>query len=295
MTVHTIDFQGIPALVLSAPDGARAVVALHGGHVVSWRVAESEQEQLYLSPNALFGAGKSIRGGVPVIFPQFSDRGRGVRHGFARNRDWQQVPDEGRGDAAVAAQLALRLVDDADSRGLWPHAFALELSVRVQGDTLALQLSCTNTGSSAWEFGAALHTYLAVQDVAQAQLHGLTGVDYEDCVVNAHALQDGSPVRVTGEVDRVYAAVRHGLQLDDAGPAGTRTRGITQQGFADVVVWNPGPEKCAALADMPFDGYRHMLSVEAAQVCQTITLDPGATWSGVQTLTVHKQAMGQER
>jgi len=294
MAVSVLDFHGIPALALSAPDGARAVVTLHGGHVVSWRTAGSEQEQLYLSPAAQFGAGKSIRGGVPVIFPQFSDRGRGVRHGFARNRDWQHVPHEGRGDDDASAKLVLGLVDDLDSRALWPHGFALELSIGVQHHTLTMQLACTNTGLAPWEFGAALHTYLAVPDIALARLHGLTGVDYEDCVVGAHRRQDALPVQITGEVDRVYASVWRGLQLADAELAGARTRTITQKGFADVVVWNPGPEKCAALADMPLDGYRHMLCVEAAQVCKPITLEPGATWSGVQNLSVREHAVDQE-
>lgn len=286
MAISALDFHGMPALALSAPDGARAVVTLHGGHVVSWRAAGSEQEQLYMSPAAQFSAGKSIRGGVPLIFPQFSDRGRGVRHGFARNRDWQQVPQEGRSDDDTSARLVLRLVDDADSRGLWPHAFALELSVRVQGSTLAMQLSCTNTGPSPWEFGAALHTYLAVQDVSLVRLHGLTGVNYEDCVAGVQGRQDAQPLQIVGEVDRVYAAVRQGLQLDDPGPSGAHTLAIAQQGFADVVVWNPGPDRCAALTDMPADGYRHMLCVEAALAGSPVTLAAGATWSGVQTLSV---------
>ncbi len=286
MAINAVNFHGVPALVVSTPDGARAVVTLHGGHVVSWRTAGSEREQLYMSPATQFGAGTSIRGGVPVIFPQFSDRGPGVRHGFARNRAWQQVPGEGRGDDATCAHLVLRLVDDLETRALWPHAFALELLVSVQGNSLAMQLSCTNIGTSPWDFAAALHTYLWVQDIAQVQLHGLTGVAYEDCVAGVQARQDVSPLQIAGEVDRVYASVQQGLQLDDAGAAGARMRAITQQGFADVVVWNPGPQKCAALTDMPDDGYRHMLCVEAAQVCHTISLAPGATWSGVQTLAV---------
>ena len=286
MSIQALYFHGMPALAVLAPDGARVVVTLHGGHVVSWRAAGSEQEQLYVSPAAQFGAGTSIRGGVPVIFPQFSDRGPGVRHGFARNRDWCQVQHVDGPDVDTGAQLVLRLVDDAASRSLWPHRFVLDLSVRLHGNTLAMQLTCTNTGSAPWEFSAALHTYLAVQDIAQVRLHGLNGVDYEDCVVGVHRRQDAQPLQIEGELDRVYASVRQSLQLDDAGAAGARSRTIAQQGFADAVVWNPGAEKCAALADMPFDGYRHMLCVEAAQVCKPITLAPGEAWSGAQTLSL---------
>jgi glucose-6-phosphate 1-epimerase len=286
MLIRPLDFHGLPALAVQAPDGAQAVVTLYGAHVVSWRVAGSAQEQLYLSPASQFGAGASIRGGVPVIFPQFSDRGPGVRHGFARNRNWQQVTGAADQDDPAGAQLVLRLVDDAQSRAQWPHSFALDMAVQVQGNTLRLQLSCTNTGTSPLDFHAALHTYLAVPDVARLQLHGLAGVDFEDCVAGVMARQDAKPLQIAGELDRVYAAVHGELCLVDDDAYGARARVIAQQGFADVVVWNPGPVKGAALADMPPDGYRHMLCVEAAQVCRPVTLAPGASWSGVQTLSV---------
>ncbi len=286
MSISQTNFHGMPAWTVTAPDGARAVVTRHGGHVVSWRVAGSEQEQLYLSPASQYAAGKPIRGGVPVVFPQFSDRGTGMRHGFARTLDWQPVPDEALADEDISARLLLRLVDDDATRAMWPHAFRLELSVRVQGNTLAMHLSCMNTGSAPWDFGAALHTYLAVQDVALARLHGLAGADCEDCVAGERRQQDAQPLQILGEVDRVYSGVGHGLQLDDPAADGGRTLAIAQQGFADVVVWNPGPERCAALSDMPADGYRHMLCVEAAQASRPLTLAPGASWSGMQTLSV---------
>ncbi|MCH5754687.1 hypothetical protein MMA59_22970, partial [Salmonella enterica] len=60
---------------LTAPDGATATMSLNGGHLLSWQPAGAP-EQLYLSPRSEYASGKkAIRGGVPVIFPQFSDRG----------------------------------------------------------------------------------------------------------------------------------------------------------------------------------------------------------------------------
>ena len=85
-----IDVLGQPALKIQSPDGAQATVLLHGGHLVSWKPAGGE-EQLYLSPTAVAGQGQAIRGGVPVIFPQFEQRGPDVslpRHGLARTRTW---------------------------------------------------------------------------------------------------------------------------------------------------------------------------------------------------------------
>ncbi|MCP5282947.1 MAG: D-hexose-6-phosphate mutarotase [Rhodoferax sp.] len=283
MPVRLQDFHGMPALVLERPDGARAVVLLHGGHVVSWRAAGAPQEQLYLSPASLFADDKAVRGGVPVIFPQFADRGPFVRHGFARTRRWQRLPGSAGVDAADP-QLRLRLCDDAATRALWPHAFTLDLTVRLGRDTLGIDLVCTNTGSAAWTFTAALHTYLAVRDVAQLQLHGLSGLVCDDRVSGANRVQDESPLRISGEVDRVYADVPGPLQLEAPEPAGLRRREIAQQGFTDVVVWNPGAARCAALPDMPADGYHHMLCVEAACINRPVTLAGGQSWTGTQTL-----------
>ena len=80
---------GLDAVELRASDGASAVVTLHGAQVVSWRAAGTGGEQLYLSPRSAYADGTAIRGGVPVVFPQFSDRGPLVRHGFARSRPWR--------------------------------------------------------------------------------------------------------------------------------------------------------------------------------------------------------------
>ena len=49
---------------------------------------------------------------------------------------------------------------------------------------------------------------------------------------------------------------------------------MSQAGFTDVVVWNPGPERAAALPDLELGGYRHMLCIEAEAIGQPITLGP---------------------
>lgn len=285
MTPGRETFHGVPALVLRASDGAQAVVTLQGGHVVSWRAAGSDVEQLYLSPASLFADGKAIRGGVPVIFPQFSDRGPFVRHGFARTMRWQLLRDDATDDGR-SAQVVLGLTDDAASREQWPQAFALALRVRVGGDALTMDMTCTNTGSSPWAFTAALHTYLAVHDVTRARLHGMAGTHFDDRVAGVFGVQGEAPLQIDGEVDRVYASVTRALRLDDPRPTGIRRLTIAQQGFTDVVVWNPGAMRCAALSDMPVDGYRHMLCVESACITDPVTLDAGQLWTASQTLTV---------
>lgn len=271
------EFKGQPAVHLRAPDGAQATVLLHGGHVVSWIPAGAE-EQLYLSPTTALGDGAAVRGGVPVIFPQFNMRGDlAVKHGFARNRTWTLEQAQVRGQHAFAV---LSLEDDEASRAIWPQAFRLEMTVSVDAGRLDMELAVINRGEVAFDCAAALHTYLGVGDVRRAQLEGLMNQTYLDSVTGETRKQWVDVVTIAQELDRIYWNAPDQLLLREPG----RRLTITSQGFEDVVVWNPGPEKCAALPDLPADGWLDMLCVEAAQIGTPIHLHPGEEWAGMQTL-----------
>jgi glucose-6-phosphate 1-epimerase len=273
-------FHGLDAVELHAPDGARATVLLHGGHVVSW-IPAGANEQLYLSPKSGFAPGQAIRGGVPVIFPQFNARGPLQRHGFARNMLWQLVSAKQEAGDALAV---LRLADDDATLAIWPHRFNLELRVSVRAGTLTLALSCENRGDSAFTFTGALHTYLRVGSLAATRLQGLAGMQYWDSVADTNQPQEDEWLAPAGDLDRVYYKVDRDLLLTEPSNSGERRLQIHQQGFGDAVVWNPGAEKCAALADMPPDGYLNMLCVEAAAIAEPINLASGERWTGVQKL-----------
>jgi glucose-6-phosphate 1-epimerase len=271
------------SLHLTSPDGAEARLSLEGGHLLSWMPAGAG-EQLYLSPRSEFVPGKAIRGGVPVCFPQFAERGPLVKHGFARTMRWEVVSHEQGKDDALAV---LRLRDTEATRAIWPHAFELELSVRVSGRVLDIELACENTGDTPLSFTTALHTYLRVGDLDAVSVEGLSGLRYFDSVKQAEALQR-MDLLLTGEkgvldLDRIYFGVKERplVVTEDR-----RQVVITQQGFDDAVVWNPGPERCAKLADMPPEGWSEMLCVEAATVGIPVQLPPGETWVGRQSLNL---------
>ncbi|MEY4751885.1 MAG: hypothetical protein RIQ60_4099 [Pseudomonadota bacterium] len=276
MSHDLVLFEGQPAVTITAPDGACATVLVHGAHVVSWRPAGGD-EMLYLSPQSPYGDGQAVRGGVPVVFPQFSTRGPLPRHGFARNRAWEVVEVKRRGQHAYAV---LRLGDDAASRRVWPQAFALELTVSVDAQRLDMELAVLNTGETSFGFHAALHTYLRCGDVRKAQLEGLMDQAYLDQVHGEERSQWIDVISIAQEVDRIYWNTPSPLTLRESG----RRLSISQQGFVDTVVWNPGPERCAGMADMPADGWLDMLCVEAAQVGEMVHLGPGEEWAGMQTL-----------
>lgn len=270
---------GMPLVALRAPDGAAADVYLHGAHVTSWRPAPDDEERLFLSARSGFRADTAIRGGIPVIFPQFAAEGPLPRHGFARTLAWQL--DGVHETAAREAAATFVLTDSAATRAVWSAEFRAALTVRVAGPRLVVELGVENTGASPFSFTCALHSYVRVHDVARVELVGLRGARYRDASDRARLRTDEEPVlRVTGELDRVYVDAPRALLLREPG----RALGIEAREFPDVVVWNPGRKRAAALADMEPDGERAMLCVEAAQVQTPVTLATGGRWHGAQVL-----------
>jgi glucose-6-phosphate 1-epimerase len=269
--------HGIDALRLTAPDGASALVTHYGAHALSWIPADGG-ERLYLSETAVYAAETPIRGGVPIIFPQFGTLGTLARHGFARTMTWQLD------DQRIGADYALatwHLDSDAATKSLWPHDFHAELTVSVGGDQFDVELAIENTGSSRFEFTAALHTYLRVREIEHARLTGLLHTQYRDQLLGgAVRTETRETMTFDGPVDRNYLDVPPRLVLSESG----RQLLIEANGFPDVVVWNPWDTGNAQIKDMPALGFRRMLCVEAAAVGSPVALEPGVAWSGRQTL-----------
>jgi len=271
-------FHGLPSLVLSLPNGDRLRVLLHGAHVVSW--VSGGRERLYLSPRSAFDGQSAIRGGVPVCFPQFNQRGPLPKHGFARNLPW--LADVSPVLTPEAARLRLRLPASAATRQFWPQAFELTLALELRPGCLQLTLDVHNSEVLPLNFTGALHTYLAVDDIAAVQLTGLEGQPEWDALTDRQGRAAG-PLRFQGGFDRVYDAASQALVLHDGQQ---RLRIEQSAGWAQTVVWNPGAELAATLPDLPADGHAHMLCVEAAQVMQTIAVPAGGTWQGWQRLSL---------
>lgn len=265
----------LPKLILTAADSARAELYLHGAHLTSWIPAGGD-EALFLSPKAEFRPGAAIRGGTPVIFPQFADLGPLPKHGFARTRAWELVETE-------SNSATLRLREDESSLELWPHPFVLDYTVRIGGKHLELTLKVSNHGPGSFSFTAALHNYLRVRDLRRVSIKGLQGLRFSDSADGGReSTQADDLLTFPTEIDRAYYRVTAPVELIEA----EKIASLEQTGFTDVVTWNPGPQKCAALKDMQPDGYLRFVCIEAAVVEKPVVLVPGASWVGMQRLTV---------
>src|SRR4249919_4237991 len=133
-----VDCHGMPCVRLHGEGGASALVALHGAHLLSW-IPTDGRERLFLSQRASYEPGAAIRGGVPVIFPQFAGRGPLRKHGFARTLPWRFVG---------ADERACFELDSGPATASWPHAFTVRLHIRLDATALDLALEVDNNGSS---------------------------------------------------------------------------------------------------------------------------------------------------
>lgn len=270
-----------PHVRLTAGDGASVTISRHGAHVLSW-MPTPQRERLYLSPNASQTPGVAIRGGIPVIFPQFAGRGPLVKHGFGRLREWHLVD----ADDAPAATATFELTDDAETQALWPHAFRARLQVTLSPGSLEVGLEILNRDDAPLAFTAALHTYLRVARLADVELRGLESCAYEDTARKATMMPAaGQPIRFQGELDRIYPASPQSLVLHDDAPLR-----IESEGFRDTIVWNPGATLAASIGDLGAGEHLRFVCVESGTVVEPVRLAPGERWRGVQRLVVASHA-----
>ncbi len=265
-----------PSVSLGVKEGATAKICHYGAHLTSW-LTSSGKQWIFVSDKARFESGTAIRGGVPIIFPQFNAFGSGSRHGFARNLDWVLVDEKD-------GECCFRLESNDTTLADWPYLFKAEFRVVLHGDQLTMQLSVDNTGSDAFSFTCALHTYFSILNIKTVSVQGLKGLKYWDnngSKFSDRSTQKEAELAFTGAIDRVYFTSNSPLLLID----GEHKLKISTEGFADVVIWNPGAEAAKGMVDLADSEHDKMLCIEAARIDQPILLKAGETWRGAQILS----------
>jgi glucose-6-phosphate 1-epimerase len=271
----------LETVALRHASGSTAEIAIQGAHVTSWKRANGE-EMLFVSANSPFTPGEPIRGGIPVIFPQFASLGPLPGHGFLRTATWD-VAEVSR-DPSGAVFALFRTRDTEATRALWPHPFRASLRVTLD-EVLATAITIENTGEENFAFHCALHTYLRVGDLRKVTVEGLEGATYQDRTAkNVQRRERRRPLSVEGRVDRIYVARPGRLRIRDESRA--RTVLLDRAGFNDVVIWNPGEERARTTTGLAEGEYLKMLAVESAQIVPPAQLAPGSLWSGVQRIRV---------
>jgi D-hexose-6-phosphate mutarotase len=261
----------------------RAEVCTQGAQLVAWQPRGAAHPVTFASAAMQYRAGRSLRGGIPICWPWFGPHpadSAQPAHGFVRNLTWdaaapRQLP-------GGETQLALQLRDSATTRAVWPHEFLLECRITV-GAELGVELLTTNAGSAPFIVTEALHTYFFVADVAAIEVTGLDGAQYADKADGGVRKRQSGAVAFHGEVDRAYVGTTAACTITD--PLLGRRILIAKEGSRSTIVWNPGPQKAAQLADLGAaddpqrrGGWRQLVCVESGNALDdAVTVAPGAT------------------
>lgn len=263
-------------------DRAELLIAQQGAQVLSYQQV-GEPPLLWLSDQAIFRQGKSVRAGVPVCWPWFGNLQRNPEavqamyqgtpapaHGLARTRDWQLLGIE---EVGETLRIEFELPEARGDLPGWPHDVELKLVVEMGAD-LTLSLTSRNMGNTPVTISQALHSYFAVSDVRQARVEGVDGLGYIETLAGWEQRQQQGAQMFAGETDRIYLNTPQTLSIVD--PHWNRRITLASSGSRSAVIWNPWTERAKELADMADDGWQRMLCIETANVWDDLVeLKPG--------------------
>jgi D-hexose-6-phosphate mutarotase len=280
--------QGAGDLIYAEIDnaGGSARICLQGAHIVSWRPKSQAEPVVWVSDLAKYGAGKSIRGGVPVCWPWFGPHATEKAfpgHGFARTVMWQVT-----GSATLEngdTQVKFMLMPNDTTRAQFAKACRVELVATV-GATLKVDLITSNLDTEAIEIGEALHTYFRIGDIGTASVTGLENATFVDKVDGGQRKTQSGAIAFTGEVDRVYVSTASECVIVD--PDLKRRIRIAKTGSQSTVVWTPWVEKAEKMGDFGpgksnQGGWREMVCVESGNAVDNVVSVPTG---GSHTLSV---------
>lgn len=254
---------------------ASAIISLQGAHLLSW-IPEGEEEVIWLSEDASFAPGKSVRGGIPICWPWFGAHASNQAfpaHGFARTTDWKLICSEELEDGRT--RVTFTTEPQAGSEQMWPADTSVQYQVTI-GKKLEMELITRNNGTQPITIGQALHTYFSVGDVSKVLLHGLDETRYLDKLENFACKNQHGPVIIDEEVDRIYLDTVRECAIEDKSLA--RNIIINKCGSHSTVVWNPWQATAAKMGDLGEDGYKKMLCVESCNAADdVVTIAAGKT------------------
>jgi glucose-6-phosphate 1-epimerase len=236
----------------------------------------------YLSPQSA-GVGSPVRGGVPVLFPQFNDEGPLPKHGFVRTANWRALDQAGHYVLNIGSRVDNNSVDSSAESALpdltpaeWPYAAELVLEMHPSGRQLELVLHVTNTGADPFSWTGGLHPYFNVSDLLESRLEGLGEVPIRDRFHPNITRQPAGDIRWD---EQLYERL-----FDTAVPvelhAGTTRFRLSMSGFNQWMVWNPGIAGAQAMKDLPNADWQRFVCVEPVIVQRAVRLEPGQRFTG---------------
>ena len=255
---------------------AEATISLQGAHVSWWRPKSSSEDVLWLSSNARFEKGRSIRGGVPIVWPWFgqhpTDNSYCI-HGFARVIPWELIKSEDLKNGAT--KLHLKMKPTQDVKRQLSYEFTLEL-ILIIGESLSCSLTTTNESNFPFIISEGFHTYFYISDLRNIKIKGLESAVFFDKVRSfKKGIEGGEIVIDEEEFDKVYINNSNDCYIEDE--IFNRVITVKKSNSNSTVIWSPGKEKSEKMSDMGTKNeWRRMICVETVNALENnVVIYPG--------------------
>ena len=158
-------------------DSQIRIVPERGGLITGWR--SEGKELLYFDLDRFMDKNKSVRGGIPILFPICGDLSEGYliaekkyslkQHGFARDLPWSICLLEDK------LGIRLKLIDTNESRSYFPFFFTVQMDVCLKEKSLEISVKIHNQSKEIMPFGFGLHPYFQVSNLQKVKIDGLPG------------------------------------------------------------------------------------------------------------------------
>ena len=238
--------------LLDSDSQTRVEIHLFGATITSWKTSNG-QERLFVSSQAIMDGSKAIRGGIPVVFPQFGQPDTKLaQHGFARSSLWA-LKDGSVIITEESITVVLTLCDTEVTRAVWPHRFNLDYTITLTKSNLTCSLAANNTDIAAWECHTLLHTYFAITTIKDVRVSGFQNRNYQNKVKNGQIESEGSTMAIVDcEVDKVFVGSAEEAPMNTITICAMEAPLVTSEISAslgtlivphDVVFWNAWVDK----------------------------------------------------
>ncbi len=223
------------------------IVPERGGLVSEWCC--NGHELLYLDQERFADPGKSIRGGIPVLFPICGNLPGNLlplpsgeftlqQHGFARDLPWElQLLGDNSG-------VKLSLGDTDATRAAYPFEFLIEMRVRPVANALEIETTVHNRSQTAMPFSFGLHPYFKVTDLSKVRLEGLPN----SCLNHLEMAEDETAIQLAHLTEGVDFLTRPAGQVSLVDEASGRCLRLQHDKPMDfTVAWTDPPRQMVCL------------------------------------------------
>ena len=218
-----------------------------GGVITNW--VSDGNEILYFDEKRFMDNTKSIRGGIPILFPICGnlnasssvfgkDYNKLMQHGFARDLHWQYYLNDSQ------KSLCLFLNQSQITKKYYPFDFELRIEVTLKINFLEFEISIKNNTNIAMPINFGLHPYFNVSD--------FKNLDFIDNPINCQNQETNILSSTLDELKNINLGID--LLMYTSGKSAFRDKVLKRQvtlnhpyPFDLGVIWSDPPRKMICL------------------------------------------------